>query len=69
MNIIALTQEEFRELQQQIGEIRESLNSTKPENVVYDNSDVMRLLEVSARTLCTWLVEWHHQIFKGRCQN
>lgn len=57
MQLVTLTQDEFRELQHQIAEIREAVKSRKPQNVVYDNADVMQLLKVSQRTLATWREE------------
>lgn len=57
MNIIALSQEEFSELKQQIAEIRDALHSPQMKDVVYDNQDVMQLLKVSQRTLATWREE------------
>ncbi len=57
MNIIALTHEEFKELKQQIAEIKESLQTSNQKEIIYDNQDVMQLLKVSQRTLATWREE------------
>ncbi|WP_417588784.1 helix-turn-helix domain-containing protein [Owenweeksia hongkongensis] len=47
-------QEEFREIKLQIAEVKEAVKSKPFQEIVYDNSDVMRLLKVSQRTLATW---------------
>lgn len=53
MNIIALTEEQYNNLQQQIAEIREALKADRKEDI-YDNADVIQLLKISPRTLATW---------------
>ncbi|WP_417607981.1 helix-turn-helix domain-containing protein [Owenweeksia hongkongensis] len=54
MNIITISEEKFNELTQQITEIRNAIHSKPKGEIVYDNSDVIRLLKVSQRTLATW---------------
>ena len=55
MNIKALTEEEFNSILHQIAEMKEVVSQKiKNEQIVYDNSDVIRLLKVSSRTLSYW---------------
>ena len=55
MNIKALTEDEFNRILHQIEEIKEVVSQKiKNEQIVYDNSDVIRLLKVSSRTLSYW---------------
>ncbi|HAD97740.1 MAG TPA: hypothetical protein DCG19_10065 [Cryomorphaceae bacterium] len=55
MNIKALTEDEFNRILHQIAEIKEVVSQKiKNEQIVYDNSDVIRLLKVSSRTLSYW---------------
>jgi DNA-binding transcriptional MerR regulator len=54
MQLIALNEEDFRSLQQQIAELHELMHSKKQTKIAYDNQDVIQMLNVSQRTLATW---------------
>ena len=45
---------EFRNINQKLAELTDAIKSKPQKDIVYDNSDVMRLLKVSQRTLATW---------------
>lgn len=49
-----MTGEEESLILKQIAEIRQIIENKPEKDLVYDNSDVMRLLKVSQRTLATW---------------
>lgn len=49
-----MTEEEHSIILQQLAEIHKALKNKSEKALVYDNSDVMRLLKVSQRTLATW---------------
>lgn len=54
MNLIALSEEHFAELKEQLAEIRSKLEKINPSDSYWDNSDVIQKLKVSERTLATW---------------
>lgn len=55
MQIRAITQDEYEMITDHLLEIKTFINSlNKKEDIVYDNSDMVRLLKVSPRTLSTW---------------
>lgn len=52
------TEQEFQELKKEITEIKQIvLEKQKITQEIYDNADLMKLLKVSRRTLCTWRSE------------
>lgn len=55
MQIRAITQDEYEMITDHLLEIKTFITSlNKKEDIVYDNSDMVRLLKVSPRTLSTW---------------
>lgn len=52
INIVGIRDSEWRQLQSDITEIKEALKT--PSMTIYDNSDLIKLLKVSERTLSTW---------------
>lgn len=45
---------EIRCIRQEIADLTHVFKQKPAKTIVYDNSDVMRLLKISARTLATW---------------
>ncbi len=54
MNFSAVPKEEYTRYQQQLDSIFEYIKSNKSPSKIYDNSSLMKLLNVSQRTLASW---------------
>jgi DNA-binding transcriptional MerR regulator len=54
MNIITLSEDNYKELKEQLAEIKSQLQLLQPRDSYWDNSDVIQKLKVSERTLATW---------------
>ena len=57
MQYIAISEDEFAKLREQLEEIQRRLQDLKPSEEFWDNADVIQKLKVSERTLCTWREE------------
>lgn len=54
MKLIAVNEEDFETLKQQLADIQNKLQKLQPSDDYWDNSDIIQKLKVSERTLATW---------------
>lgn len=59
MQHFQFNEEEYQDLIKRLDSINEKITgkSSNPEDIIYDNSDTLRLLKVSRRTLQSWRTE------------
>jgi len=56
MQVIQFTEKEYQALIERLDSLNEKLSANKqsPEDIIFDNADVLKILKVSRRTLQQW---------------